>query len=175
MVNVNVRKLVCHNYLNDDVLISCTPIFLKKIGEEWKGDDNLKVTYAKDIVLSDVVIAYHNQQTNESYAYLIIKTERKRPNLLYKIDTAYLDEKLDERSIRSFLSNALGCLLYRDDITCQDYVEANGQYPFYFGHKDASVQSICNEVVNVWKVNTIGIESNPAFMDALKNIKEKFN
>lgn len=171
-MNIEILKLIYHDYSNEDVVRECSLNYLKNFGYEMDSVQTHK--YTEDIQNNDIAVAVRHIGNNEEYAYLFFKTECRGSNILFVLSQVYFDEKLRETSIRLIVSNTFD-MLFRNNIQYEDYARANGQYPFYFPHKDETIAKICNEIINVWRVKTGGIESNPTFMDAVNKEKDKMN
>lgn len=149
-MKISIIKLINRDYSNDEVVKECTPNFLKNINFEWSEESNNAHIFAKDIQENTIAVSFRHIDNGEEYAYLFFQVEPWGDSTIYIIKKAYFDEKLNEKSIRIFVSNTLECL-FRDNVAHQDYVRTNGCYPFYSFYKEETMANVCDEIIEAKK------------------------
>ena len=146
-MKINNKKLIFHDYSNDDVVKICKPFFIKDERDccEIKEENFFPQKAIKE---SAIVVSYRDSDRSEDYAFLYFDIERRGDERMYIITQVILDDKLDIKSIMAFIRYTLESL-YCDNILSKEYIKTNKQYQFYYLHKEEAIENVCNDIISL--------------------------
>lgn len=177
-MEVQARKLILHEYSNEDVRKNCVPNEMKTDVFEWNKETNRLHTFANDIQHSDIVYDIEDiNHPEEKYGYFFFNKETSSSNITaYFINKIVLDEALQEDLIRFITKNVL--LLLKNDnslLSNRIIISKDKNYPLSEKSLSETTNAVADEIISMFITERDGFMNNPNTIKWLDDLARRIN
>ena len=177
-MEVQVKKLILHEYSAEDIRKNCVPNAMKTDTLEWNEEANRLHKFSNDIQNSDVVFDIEDiNHHEEQYGYFFFNKMVSSVGVIgYRINKIVLDESLQEEFIRCVTENVLS-LLINDNIllTNRIIINEDKNYPLSKSSLINTSKAVSDEIVIRFITEKDGFMNNPNTIKWLDDLTQRIN
>lgn len=176
-MNLQVKRLILHEYSDEDVRKNCVPNALKSDTLELNRETNRLHPFANDILCSDIVFDIEDiNHPQEQYGYFFFSKMVSPDGVIgYVFDKIVLDESLQEDFIRFVTKNVLLLLIDENNSVTNRIITRKGSYPLSERTLNETSNAVSDEIISWFITERDGFMNNPDTLKWFDDLERRMN